>query len=103
MLVDPAFGEMPHLRRFVQSNGKQASAEKDALQMSGSMTDLENPHPFDEWNCFHDPVLPPAERDNRRDKVISEGKLVVKKVEEKTEQGFHKKKQGLDLYAKPLL
>jgi hypothetical protein len=34
---------MTHLGRFVDSNGEQAAVQKDAVQMPGSVTDLQNP------------------------------------------------------------
>ena len=55
---EPVFGEPTHRGRFVYRNSDQASVKKDALQVSGSVTDLESPSPFDEGGYFQDPVFP---------------------------------------------
>ena len=59
--VRVAFGELAHRGRFVHRNSGQASAEKEALQVPGAVTDLENPGPFDERDNFQDPVFPMTE------------------------------------------
>jgi len=59
--ADVALGESAHSFGFVYCNSDQASAEKDALQMTGSMADLESPRPFDERDHFQNPVFPLTE------------------------------------------
>ena len=86
-----AFGETTHLGRFIYPNGEQAQAEEDALQMSGSVTDLQNPLPFDERDHAHDPVLPAIERNGRSDQVVCKGEFVIKQAEKKPQDGLHKK------------
>lgn len=87
--VRVAFGETSHLRGFVQPNGGQAPAEKDPLQVTGSVTKFENPSPLDERDHFHDPVFPPAKRYRCRDEIIGEGKRMVKQSKEKTQEESH--------------
>ena len=77
-----AFGETTHLGRFVYPNGEQASAKKDALQMSGPVTDLQNPIPFDQRDHAHHPIFPAIERNSRRDQVVCEGEFVIEQAEE---------------------
>jgi hypothetical protein len=72
------------LDRFVKSYGDQISAEKDALQMAGPMTDLQDPISLNEWDHTQDPVFPPPQRDSRRDQIISERELVVEQAEEES-------------------
>jgi len=59
--------------------------------MSGSVTDLQHPFPFDERDHAHDPVFPAIERNGCRDQVICEGEFVIEQVEEKPQDRLHKK------------
>ena len=44
--------------RFVDRDAVRPPAEKDALQVTGSVPDLENASPFDEGRMLADPVFP---------------------------------------------
>jgi hypothetical protein len=88
-IIRVALGEFAHRGRFIYRNSDQISAQKDALQMSGAVTDLEHARPVYEGDYFLNPVFPFTKRNYRRNNIVSECKLVVKEVEENTEQGTH--------------
>ena len=73
-----AFGEITHLPGFIDSNGEQAAVQKDAVQVPRSVTDLQNPIPFDVGDYAFYPFSPAVKRNARRDKIIRKGKLVIK-------------------------
>jgi hypothetical protein len=83
-------GEPAHRGGFVNRNSDQAPVKKDALQVSGSMADLESPGPFDKGNYFHDPVFPMTKRNKCRDEIVGEGELVIQEMEEDTEKKAHR-------------
>ncbi len=86
-----ALSEATHLGRFVDAHGDQAAAEEDTLQVSGSVTDLEDALSLDEGQHTHNPILPAIEGNGRRDEVVRERKLVVKQTEEKSQKRLHKR------------
>jgi hypothetical protein len=97
-----AFGKATHLGRCVNSHGEQVSAEKGALQMSRTMTNLENPAAIQEGDHAQDPIVPSPQGDGRCHQVIGKRKLVIEQVEEKAEKCSHTcsgpvaKKEGFD-------
>ena len=70
--------------------------------MSGSVTDFENPSPFDERDHLHHPVFPTTKRDSCRDEIVGEGEVVIEQAEENPQKGFHKNK-GLTREPNPCL
>lgn len=59
--------------------------------MSGPVTDLQYPVPFDERDHTQDPVFPAIERNGRRDQIVCEGEFVIEQAEEEPQDGLHKK------------
>ena len=58
--------------------------------MAGSVTDLESPGPFNEWDYFQNPVFPVTQGNACRDEIVSEGELMIEKVEEDAQKFSHK-------------
>jgi len=58
--------------------------------MAGSVADLESLGPFNEGDYFQYPVFPVTKRNACRDEIVSEGELVIKKVEEDAQKFSHK-------------
>jgi hypothetical protein len=84
------FGETTHLGRFVDSHGGQASAEEDALQMSGPVPDLKDSLPLDEGQHAHDPVFPAIERNSRGDEIVGKRELVIEQAEKESQERLHR-------------
>jgi hypothetical protein len=78
------FGEVTHLRRFIEPNSYQTLFTQDALQMSGSVTHLKDSISLDEWYYAQDPVFPSAQRDSCRDQIVGESELMVEQAKEKS-------------------
>ena len=74
---------------FVDRNRGQPPAEKDPLQMSGSVTELEHASAINEGDYLPDPVLPAVERNCRGNEIVREGKLVVEQSEKKAQECLH--------------
>lgn len=86
-----AFGDKTHLPGFVDSNSEQAVVQKDAVQMTGSMTDLENAISLDQRDHALHPVFPAIKGNTRRHEVIGESELVIKQFEKVSQKCFHEK------------
>jgi len=54
--------------------------------MSRAVTKFEEARPLDEWESLLCPFDPMSERDDRRDRVVGEGKTVIKMAIEEIQQ-----------------
>jgi hypothetical protein len=54
--------------------------------MSWSVTDLENPSPFDERNHLQNPFFPMTKRNRRRHEIVGEGELVIEEMKKDSEE-----------------
>ena len=88
-LTEAAFGKIPHLCRFIYGNRTQPTVQKEALQVTGTMTKLQNVSPADKWSNASDPVIPHPKRYDPCYQVICEGKGMVQELKEDPHEMAH--------------
>jgi hypothetical protein len=87
--AEAATGDESHLCGFIYRGRIQPPVSKEALQVTGTMSQFENASPFEVGENAEDPVIPFTEGNNPRHKIIREGEGMVELVEEKTHEAAH--------------
>jgi len=75
------------VRRLVQTNGVEPGFRKRYLQVTGTVTELQDGWPGEVGEDGFDPIVPLHEGNSPGDKVIGPGELVVEEAEEEAEEG----------------